>query len=117
MSTADILRQEGRHEGEQMGRILAGRQDVIEAFEIRFALVSDGLCEEIELVADSARLHLLLRAAIRCADLESSTKEIKRTAAKTSFSIPGSSQTGLPGNFCARMEMCVFSQVFQFMAR
>ena len=76
MSTADILRQEGRQEGEQRGMILARQQDVIEALEIRFDLVPDGLREEIEHVTDSARLHLLLRSAIRCADLESFTKEI-----------------------------------------
>ena len=56
--------------------ILARQQDVVEALEIRFDVVPDGLREEIEHVTDSPRLHLLLRAAIRCADLESFTKEI-----------------------------------------
>ena len=76
MSTADILRQEGRQEGEQKGELRAQQQAVIEALEIRFDLVPEGLREEIEHVTDSARLHLLHRAAIRCADLESFTKEI-----------------------------------------
>ena len=76
MSTADILRQEGELRGEQRGMILARQQDVIEALEIRFDRVPDGLREEIEHVTDSTRLHLLHRAAIRCADLESFTKEI-----------------------------------------
>ena len=76
MSTADILRQEGRQEGEQRGQQRGQQQAVIEALEIRFDVVPDGLREEIERVTDSERLHLLHRAAIRCADLESFTKEI-----------------------------------------
>ena len=76
MSTADILRQEGRQEGELRGQILAQQRDIIEALEIRFDVVPDGLREEIEHITDSARLHILHRAAIRCADLESFTKEI-----------------------------------------
>ena len=76
MSTADILRQEGRQEGEQRGQILARQQDVIEALEIRFDRVPDGLREEIEHIVDSARLHVLLRAAIRCTDLESFVKDL-----------------------------------------
>jgi len=68
MSTADILRQEGQ--------LLARQQDVIEALEIRFDWVPDGLREEISRISDSARLHVLLRAAIRCADLESFVKDL-----------------------------------------
>ena len=76
MSTADILRQEGRQEGELRGQIIARQQDVVEALEIRFDRVPEGLREEIERIVDSARLHALLRAAIRCADLESFAKEL-----------------------------------------
>jgi predicted transposase YdaD len=80
MSTADILRQEGRQEGEQRGeqrgQILAKQQAVVEALEIRFDRVPDGLREEISHISDSARLHVLLRAAIRCADLESFVKDL-----------------------------------------
>ena len=76
MSTADILRQEGRQEGEERGRILAQQQAVVEALEIRFDRVPDGLREEIGHIVDSARLHALHRAAIRCADLESFAKEL-----------------------------------------
>jgi len=72
MSTADILRQEGQQEGQ----ILAQQQAVVEALEIRFDRVSDGLREEISHISDSARLHVLLRAAIRCADLESFVKDL-----------------------------------------
>ena len=67
---------QGRQEGEQRGQILARQQDVIEALEIRFDRVPDGLREEIEHIVDSARLHALHRAAIRCADLESFAKEL-----------------------------------------
>jgi len=72
MSTADILRQEGQQEGQ----IIARQQDVIEALEIRFDRVPDGLREEISHISDSARLHGLHRAAIRCADLESFVKDL-----------------------------------------
>jgi hypothetical protein len=72
MSTADILRQEGRQEG----GILAQQQAVVEALEIRFDRVPDGLREEIGRIVDSARLHVLHRAAIRCADLESFVKDL-----------------------------------------
>ncbi|MEI6035109.1 MAG: hypothetical protein WCS65_12630 [Verrucomicrobiae bacterium] len=44
--------------------------------EIRFDRVPEGLLEEIGHIVDSARLHVLLRSAIRCADLESFAKEI-----------------------------------------
>ena len=76
MSTADILRQEGRQEGEQRGQIIAKQQAVVEALEIRFDRVPDGLREEISRISDSARLHVLLRTAIRCADLESFVKDL-----------------------------------------
>ena len=72
MSTADILRQEGRQEGQ----LLARQQDIIEALEIRFDRVPSGLREEVEHIVDSARLHALLRDAIRCPDLESFSKEL-----------------------------------------
>ena len=72
MSIADILRQEGRQEGQLLSR----QQDVIEALEIRFDQVPDGLREEIGHIVDSARLHVLHRAAIRCADLESFVKDL-----------------------------------------
>ena len=76
MSTADILRQEGEQRGEQRGQIIARQQDVIEALEICFDRVPDGLREEIGHIVDYARLHVLLRAAIRCADLQSFVKDL-----------------------------------------
>jgi len=62
--------------GIEKGQILAQQQAVIEALDIRFDRVPDGLREEIGHIVDSARLHVLLRAAIRCAELESFAKEL-----------------------------------------
>jgi hypothetical protein len=67
---------QGLSQGRQEGEILAQQQAVVEALEIRFDRVPEGLREEIEHIADSTRLHVLLRAAIRCADLESFAKEL-----------------------------------------
>lgn len=68
--------EKGIEKGIVKGQTIAQQQAVIEALEIRFDRVPDGLREEIGRVADSARLHALHRAAIRCADLESFTKEL-----------------------------------------
>jgi predicted transposase YdaD len=81
-SLAEQFRQEGRQEGHQEG-ILKGRQqgrqeglifskqqDILEALEIRFNRVPEGLREEIELIADASKLQSLLRAAIRSETLE-----------------------------------------------
>ena len=58
------------------GKIPAKQQAVVEALEIRVDRVPDGLREEISHISDSARLHALHRAAIRCADLESFVKDL-----------------------------------------
>jgi len=65
--TEEIAINQGRQEG---------RQDVIEALEIRFDRIPDGLREEILRISDSERLHRLLRAAIQCADLEAFAKAL-----------------------------------------
>ena len=86
MSLAEQFRQEGRQEGHQEGHqegILKGRQqghqeglifskqqDILEALDIRFNRVPEGLREEIELIADAAKLQSLLRAAICSETLE-----------------------------------------------
>jgi hypothetical protein len=62
--------------GMEKGQTIAQQQAIIEALEIRFDRMPDGLREEIGRVADSAHLHALHRAAIRCADLESFAKEL-----------------------------------------
>ncbi len=72
MSLADQLRQEGREEE----RIVTKQQAVIEALEVRFERVPEGLKEAIVEVGDLEKLTALLRAAIRCADLESFAREL-----------------------------------------
>jgi predicted transposase YdaD len=87
MSLAEQFRQEGREEtrslaeqfrqeGRQEGLVFSKQQDILEALEIRFERVPEGLREEIESIADTARLQSLLRAAIRSADLESFAAEL-----------------------------------------
>ena len=75
MTLAQKLRQEGRTEGRQEGRqegnLAASRQSVIEALEVRFGLIPDGLCDSIEAIADPERLRVLHRVAIVTDSLES----------------------------------------------
>jgi predicted transposase YdaD len=65
-----LLAEQFRQEGRQEGLIFSKQQDILEALEIRFNRVPEGLREEIELIADTAKLQSLLRAAIRSATLE-----------------------------------------------
>jgi hypothetical protein len=87
MSLAEQFRQEGREEtrslaeqfrqeGRQEGLVFSKQQDILEALQIRFERVPEGLREEIESIADTARLQSLLRAAIRSADIESFAAEL-----------------------------------------
>ena len=80
MSLAEQFRQEGRQEGREEGReeglIFSKQQDILEALEIRFQRVPEGLREEIEAISDSKKLSSLLRVAITCADLESFAGEL-----------------------------------------
>ncbi len=69
-NTAMTLAQQYRQEGRQEGRILAQQRAVIEALEIRFEQVPEGLHEEIGRIADPLRLAALHRAAIQSASLE-----------------------------------------------
>jgi predicted transposase YdaD len=69
-SLAEQFRQEGRQEGHQEGLIFSKQQDILEALEIRFQQVPEGLREEIESITDIVKLQALLRAAIRSATLE-----------------------------------------------
>jgi predicted transposase/invertase (TIGR01784 family) len=69
-------RQEGRQEGHQEGLIFSKQQDILEALEIRFQRVPEGLREEIETIIDAKKLTHLLRAAITSADLESFAVEL-----------------------------------------
>jgi predicted transposase YdaD len=84
MTLAEQFRQEGREEGLQTGLntgrkeglVLTKQQDILEALQIRFDRVPDGLREEIESLGDAEKLTHLHRAAIRCADLESFAAEL-----------------------------------------
>jgi predicted transposase YdaD len=80
MSLAEQLReegrQEGRQEGHQEGLIASKQQDIVEALEIRFGTVPEGLREEIVLIGDLSKLTSLHRAAILCADIESFAREL-----------------------------------------
>ncbi len=63
-------RKEGRQQGRQEGLVRANQAAILEALEIRFNRVPEGLREEIELITDTSKLQTLLRAAIRSATLE-----------------------------------------------
>ena len=87
MSLAEQLREEGRKEvrslaeqfrkeGRQAGLIASKQQDIVEALEIRFGTVPEGLREEIELIGDLSKLTSLHRAAILCVDIESFAREL-----------------------------------------
>ena len=69
-------RQEGRQEGHQEGLIFSKQQDILEALEIRFQRVPEGLREEIETIIDTKKLTHLHRAAITSADIESFAAEL-----------------------------------------
>jgi len=63
-------------EGMQRGQVAAQQHDILEALEIRFHKVPDGLREEVESIVDTAKLQSLLRAAITSFDLESFAAEL-----------------------------------------
>ena len=87
MTLAQKLRQEGRMEGRmdgiqeglktgelkgrQEGSLAASRQSVLDALDLRFGRIPDGLRDSIEAVADSEKLRVLLRAAIVSDSIES----------------------------------------------
>jgi hypothetical protein len=80
MSLADQLRQEGREEGREegieKGSLFTKQQAVIEALEVRFERIPEGLKEAIAGVGDLSKLSTLLRVAIRCEDLETFAREL-----------------------------------------
>ena len=66
MTLAEQLHEEGM----QRGQVAAKQQYILETLMIRFDRVPEGLREEIESIADTAKLQALLRAAIRSSTLE-----------------------------------------------
>jgi predicted transposase YdaD len=64
-------RQEGRREGLHEGTLVASRQSVLEALDLRFDTIPDGLRDSLNAIADPEKLRTLLRAAIVSDSLES----------------------------------------------
>jgi len=75
MTLAQHLRQEGFATGElkgrQEGRTEERRQSILEALDLRFGPIPDGLRESLNAIADPDKLRALLRAAIVSDSLES----------------------------------------------
>jgi predicted transposase YdaD len=71
MTLAQQLRQEGRIEGRHEGTLSASRQSVLEALDLRFGPIPDGLRDSIESIADPDKLRALHRVAIVSDSLES----------------------------------------------
>jgi predicted transposase YdaD len=76
MSLAEQFRQEGIRKGRQEGLIFSQQQAILEALEIRFQRIPEGLREEIESISDFKKLAHLHRAAIISTDLESFAAEL-----------------------------------------
>jgi hypothetical protein len=74
MTLAQKLRQEGRQEGQQegrqQGRLAVLRENVLEALELRYESVPEGLADGIHGISDEEKLRALHRHAIRCVSLE-----------------------------------------------
>lgn len=76
MTLAEKLTQEGRQEGLQKGRQEGRQEDILEALELRFGDVPEGLVEAVRSVAKDDHLRDLLRAAIQCGSLEEFSKRL-----------------------------------------
>ena len=64
-------KQEGREDGRMEERTHSRRQSVLEALDLRFGTIPDGLRDSIEAIADPEKLRALHRAAIISDSLES----------------------------------------------
>jgi hypothetical protein len=64
-------RQDGRMEGLHAGTLAASRRSVLEALDLRFGAIPDGLRDSLIAIADPEKLRVLLRAAIVSDSLES----------------------------------------------
>jgi hypothetical protein len=76
MTLAQHLRQEGIQEGRMEERTHSRRQSVLEALDLRFGPIPDGLRDSIEAIADPEKLRALHRAAIVSDSLESFTASL-----------------------------------------
>jgi predicted transposase YdaD len=64
-------REDGRMEGLHAGTLAASRRSVLEALDLRFGAIPDGLRDSLIAIADPEKLRVLLRAAIVSDSLES----------------------------------------------
>jgi hypothetical protein len=84
MTLAQKLRQEGMQTGELKGRedgrmeerTHSRRQSVLEALDLRFGPIPDGLRDSIEAIADPEKLRALHRAAIVSDSIEAFTASL-----------------------------------------
>jgi predicted transposase YdaD len=84
MTLAQQLRQEGIQEGIATGelkgrleeRTHSRRQSVLEALDLRFGPIPDGLRDSLNAIADPEKLRALHRAAIVSDSLESFTSSL-----------------------------------------
>jgi hypothetical protein len=72
MTLAQQLRQEGRQEG----TLAASRQSVLEALDLRFGPIPDGLRDSLNAIADPEKLRALHRAAIISDSIEAFTASL-----------------------------------------
>ena len=73
MTLAQQYRQEGRTEGRQEGHQRGRQEDVLEALQLRFGHVPEGLKDAVYAVSDNEALRKLLHASIQCDSLEQFT--------------------------------------------
>ena len=73
MTLADQLREEGQEKGLKKGLEKGLQESILEALEIRFGQIPDGLGEIVVGIHDPSRLRSLHKAAIQAATLEAFT--------------------------------------------
>ena len=73
MTLADQLREEGQEKGLEKGLKKGFQESILEALEIRFGQIPDGLGEIVVGIHDPSRLRSLHKAAIKAATLEAFT--------------------------------------------
>ncbi len=81
--------EKGLKKGRQEGRIETMQQDVLEALEIRFEQVPEGLREAVRAIVDASKLRDLFRAAIRSTDIEGFSKALSRKNSRSNLGTQG----------------------------
>ena len=72
MSTAEMLRQQGRQEGRQEGLVLGRQEAILDALEIGFGRVPKSIRKAIYGIHDETRLRSLYQIAVRVAAVDDS---------------------------------------------